>query len=325
MNGPKLYLLKSLRVLAEALEIAAIVGIVVAAVPRLIRLFFPNSPIGIIAPVQRSFDRAAAPLAELLRRAPHEYAGRDLTPYFIAVLLALLAWGLRTASRRLQVEILTLKELETVSIAAEAAAKAGVPAKLAAIAAGAATDRESVLEVYAQAKRILDGQKKDVTFLAVDVVNSSGMKQGEDPALAERDFRHYRKFVEGCIAKHGALKSAWTPDGVMICFASLEDAVLSGQDLIRGLEKFNREVKSLKSDFAVRCGLNSGTVLFDEKVRMEEMSDGTIDLAGHMQKYADPGTIYASRSVVEGRGEALGFRPNGKTVDGCAIYAWPAA
>ncbi|HXT01614.1 MAG TPA: hypothetical protein VN915_13140 [Elusimicrobiota bacterium] len=324
MNGPKLFLLRSLRVLAEALEIAAIVGIVVAAVPHTIRLFFPHSPIGIIAPVQRVFDRAMAPLTEALRRAPHEFRGADLTPYFIAAILALVAWGFRATWRRLQVEILTMKELEKVAVAQEAAAKADVSGKLAALAAGASTNRENVLEVYAQAKRILDEQKKEVTFLAVDVVNSTGMKHGEDPALAERDFRHYRKFVESCIGKHGALKSAWTPDGVMICFSSLEDAVLSGQDLIRGLEKFNREVKAIKADFAVRCGINSGTVLFDDKVRMEEMSDGCIDLAGHMQKYAEPGTIYASRSVVEGRGEALGFRPNGKTVDDCAVYAWPA-
>jgi class 3 adenylate cyclase len=324
MNGPKLFLLKSLRLLAETLEIVAIVGIVVAIVPRLLRLLNPRSGIGIIAPVQRYFDRVEAPLVELLRRAPHEYGGKDLTPYMIAAILALLAWGFRAASRKLRVEILTIKELEAVSIAEEAAGKAGVPAKLAAIAAGAATDRENVLEVYAQAKRILDGQKKNLSFLAVDVVNSSGMKQGEDPVLAERDFRHYRKLVESCIGKHGALKSAWTPDGVMICFSSLEDAVLAGQDLIRGLDDFNREVKAIKSDFAVRCGVNSGIVMFDETVRMEEMSDGCIDLAGHMQKYADPGTIYAQRSVVEGRGEALGFRPNGKTVDGCAVYSWSA-
>jgi len=290
-------------------------------VPHTIRLFYHQSRIGIIAPVQRVFDRAVLPLAELLRGVPH---AAELTPYLLAGILALIAWGLRLASRRIQLEVLTMKELEAVELAREAAAKADVSGKLAALSAGTATNRESVLEVYAQAKRILDEQKKDVTFLAVDVVNSSGMKLGEDPALAERDFRHYRKFVESCIAKHGALKSAWTPDGVMICFSSLEDAVRSGQDLIRGLEKFNREVKSLKADFTVRCGINSGTVLFDDRVRMEEMSDGCIDLAGHMQKYADPGTIFASRAVVEGRGEALGFRPNGKTVDGCAVYAWPS-
>ena len=324
MNEPKLFLLKASRLAVEILDGVAIVAVVVAIGPTIINSFNPRSLVGIIAPVQRWFDAAEKPLVFLLRQAPHEYHGRDVTPWLVAGFMVLVCWACRAISRKLKVEILAMEQLEEVAVAQEAAAKADVAGKLAAMAAQSSTDRESVLEVYAQAKRILDEQKKAVTFLAVDVVNSTGMKQGEDPALAERDFRHYRKLVEACIGNHSALKAAWTPDGVMICFSSLEDAIRAGQDLIRGLERFNREVKSLKADFSVRCGINSGTVLFDEQVRMEEMSDGCIDLAGHMQKYAEPGTIFASRETVEGRGEALGFRPNGKTVDGCAVYAWPA-
>ena len=185
-----------------------------------------------------------------------------------------------------------------------------------------ASQREQLLELYAQTKKTLEEQKKNLSFLAVDVVNSTGMKQGEDPALAERDFRQYRKLVERVIADHKGLKAAWTPDGVMICFASVQNAVQAAQDLIRGLDRFNREIKTIKADFKVRCGINAGRVLFDDSVRMEEMSDRNIDIAGHMQKYADPNTIYIGAHAIEGMRAQLGFAPANKQVDGCEVYEW---
>ncbi|MDE2491616.1 MAG: hypothetical protein KGM24_12285 [Elusimicrobia bacterium] len=183
------------------------------------------------------------------------------------------------------------------------------------------TDREKLLELYAQTKKSLEEQKKNLSFLAVDVVDSTGMKHGEDASLAERDFRQYRKLVERVIAANKGLKAAWTPDGVMICFASVQNAVQAAQDLIRGLEHFNRQVKTIKADFRVRCGINAGRVMFDDSVRMEEMADRNIDIAGHMQKYADANTIYIGAHAIEGV-RMQGFRPAQKKVDGCDVYEW---
>jgi hypothetical protein len=45
-------------------------------------------------------------------------------------------------------------------------------------------------------------------------------------------------------------------------------------------------VKLIKTDFSVRCGVNAGFVYFDETTPLE--ADRVIDVAGHMQKYADP-------------------------------------
>ena len=325
MHAPKLFLLKSLRFLVEAIDALSLFSIVVLTAPPLITYFNPRAIIGVIAPVENFVGRVDAPLADFLRaRVRHEFGGMDATPFLIAAILLLVCWACRAASRQLRVDILTMEELETVAVAEEAARNANVAGRLAAIEAATPSEREQVLEVYAQAKRILEGRKRIVAFLAVDVVNSTGMKQGEDPALAERDFRQYRKLVEAAIERHGALKAAWTPDGVMICFASLEGAVLAGQDLIVGLEAFNRGVKSIKADFKVRCGVNSGNVLYDESTRMEEMSDGSIDLTGHMQKYAEPGTIFAAKSLVENQTQ-WGFHPVDKTVDGCAVSSWSAS
>lgn len=182
--------------------------------------------------------------------------------------------------------------------------------------------RDELLELMAKAKKSLDQQKRSVAFLSIDIINSTGMKQGEDQAIAERDFRQYKRLAEAAIDKNGALKAAWTPDGVMICFSTTDGAVAAAKEIIRNLGHFNKHVKAMRSDFAVRCGVNAGVVLFDEAVPMEEMSDRTIDVAGHMQKYAKANTIYIGKHAIAGLREPGGFSPAGQQVDGYEVYQW---
>ena len=55
---------------------------------------------------------------------------------------------------------------------------------------------------------------------------------------------------------------------------------------------------------------------------MEEMSDRTIDIAGHMQKYADPDSIYISKQSVDTLEGDYGFTPIDKNIDGREVYVW---
>lgn len=185
-----------------------------------------------------------------------------------------------------------------------------------------ASSRDELLELMAQAKRKLEEQKKNLSFLAIDVVNSTGMKIGEDPAIAERDFRQYRKLVEKAISDNKGLKAAWTPDGVMICFPTAEAAVGAAKQVIRELDQFNKGVKAMRADFKVRCGINAGEVLFDDTVPMEEMSDRSIDIAGHMQKYAGENSIFVGKHVIEEMRTQADFQPASREVDGCEVYQW---
>src|SRR4030095_3512961 len=91
----------------------------------------------------------------------------------------------------------------------------------------------------------------------------------------------------------------WTPDGVMACFAHVEDACQSGKDVIKSLKVFNSEVKLSKADFSVRCGVNAGLVYFDDSTPLERISDRVIDVAGHMQKNAEPNTVLVARKILE--------------------------
>ncbi len=183
-------------------------------------------------------------------------------------------------------------------------------------------DRDQLLDEFALIKKKLDKSGRDLAFLSIDVFDSLGLKQGEDRAAIERDFREYKRFVEATLNSHGCVKSAWTPDGVMSAFVSVDAAVRAARGIINGLDNFNENVKSMRRNFAVRCGVSSGFVYFDDRVRLEEISDRVIDIAGHMQKHASPNTVCIAKPTIEPLNERSGFEPSGKMVDGYEVYEW---
>ncbi|MFT4561867.1 MAG: class 3 adenylate cyclase/uncharacterized protein YggT (Ycf19 family) [Gammaproteobacteria bacterium] len=184
------------------------------------------------------------------------------------------------------------------------------------------SSREELLELYANTKKALEAQKQLLAFLSIDVVGSTRMKEHEDAAIATRDFSRYKILVDEIIVRYDYLKASWTPDGVMICFRETTQAIAAGQDVLRSLAQFNREIKAMEADFKVRVGINSGQVLYDDGVPMEEMSDRIIDIAGHMQKYADENSIFINKHAVLDDIFMSGFVPANTEVDGCEVLVW---
>ena len=189
----------------------------------------------------------------------------------------------------------------------------------------AASDRLGMLREYAEAKKILYKEKRRLAFLAVDVVGSTKMKVGEDKLTIEHAFAEYKKFVERIINSHNVWKSTWTPDGMMCAFAELDDAVRSGQDILNGLAWFNDGVHHLRTPFNVRVGVNAGEVVFPADRQMEEISDQIIDIAGHMQKYANPGSLWMVEDLCGELPDASGFSSTGRKVDGFNATEWRSA
>ena len=72
----------------------------------------------------------------------------------------------------------------------------------------------------------------------------------------------------------------------------------------------------MKRDFAVRCGVNAGFVYFDDSVPLEQISDRTIDIAGHMQKHAPPNKILIAKQIIEPVKSKDDFNPTERVVDG---------
>jgi len=183
-------------------------------------------------------------------------------------------------------------------------------------------DRKHLLKDFINLKKRLESMGRELAFLSIDVVDSTGMKEGEDPYTVAYTFNEYRNFVETRINANGCIKSTWTPDGLMACFSKLDDAIKSSQILLKDLVDFNKEVKSIKRDFMIRCGINTGRLFFDDSLPLEQITDRVIDIAGHMQKHADPNTIYIAKQVIKPMDYIKGFVKTSVDIDGLNVYRW---
>lgn len=183
--------------------------------------------------------------------------------------------------------------------------------------------REQLYKEYRKIEKSLkEAAKKRCSFLSVDVVGSTGMKDGETEIAITATFRAYEELLKRTFKATRAWKESWTPDGVMICFLNREDAVEAAKTILQKLVVFNAKENTLKTRFDVRCGINEGEVVVFEDSDVQKLVEHVIDVAGHMQKYAKPGTLLLSSELHELLEDPSGFKPGEKEVDGYKTYEW---
>ncbi|MDE2481691.1 MAG: hypothetical protein KGN02_05840 [bacterium] len=183
--------------------------------------------------------------------------------------------------------------------------------------------RAALLKRYREIEDSLkSSERKLCTFLSIDVVGSTKMKVGERETAIAATFQAYEEMVKSAFADYGMWKATWTPDGVMAAFLDRELALRTAQHVLTSLDAFNRHENHLRTPFKVRCGLNEGEVVIYEDSALEKVSDHSIDIAGHMQKYADEDTLLVSDVLYNKLGNPPGFVSTGREVDGFQTYAW---
>lgn len=264
------------------------------------------------------------PMTWIKNNLPTDFGGRDVSPWMLygtCYLLSVFIGGAATKAG----DSLTRFKKKRRSLQSEAQENVNTLLRKAEALKAGKLDRSQLLEVYADVKKSLDAHKKNLAFLSVDIVDSTGMKIGEDVSAAERDFKKYKEMLQSVFEENGAQKSTWTPDGVMICFGSALEAIKAAQAAIISLGLFNKNVKTIKRDFRVRAGINSGEIFCDDATPMEEMTDRVIDIAGHMQKHGVVDGIAISKHAVEPHLGQFKFKDAGRQVDGCPVFEWTQA
>lgn len=182
--------------------------------------------------------------------------------------------------------------------------------------------RLALLRKYNESKKVLFQEKKPLAFMSIDVVGSTQMKRGEDKLTVEHAFVEFKKFVERILNSNNCWKSAWTPDGVMCAFRGAPEAVTAGQEVLSGLGWFNSGVHNLRTPFAVRAGVHYGEVVFPDDKDMVEVSDFTIDVAGHLQKHGAQNTLWVSKEAVDMLSDTSGFKMLEQQVDSHGVFEW---
>ncbi|KTC93047.1 MULTISPECIES: adenylate/guanylate cyclase domain-containing protein [Legionella] len=260
---------------------------------------------------------------------PYRYNGTDYSEIILLFLMLILAHICAVIRSKLQGMVRRIREKETYfkwrnqvrGVVSKDKMKE-LDSKFEALATSKPSDRKKILREFAILKTKLDSMGQQLAFLAIDVVDSTGMKRDEDKYLAAYDFDRYNQLVSESLKENGVLKLAMTPDGIMSCFRTVDDAVKAAINLLDKLKLFNADEKKIKREFQIRCGINAGFVYFDDEMPLEQISDRVIDIAGHMQKYAKPNSINIAASAIEPLKNRGGFNETNDVIDEQKVFEW---
>ncbi|MDD2891302.1 MAG: adenylate/guanylate cyclase domain-containing protein [bacterium] len=148
---------------------------------------------------------------------------------------------------------------------------------------------QNVLSEHIQKKFI-----HEVTAMDIDIVESTALKQNELHENIIFSFTEFWKFADIIIQNnHGRLLSR-AGDEAMYLFEDVNKSVSGAQQLLDGLDKFNKTTNLLKLPFNVRLGLNTGKIVEDQQKGGNVVFSKITDIAGHLQKMALPGEILIS-------------------------------
>ena len=136
------------------------------------------------------------------------------------------------------------------------------------------------------------------SFLDVDVVSSRAMK-GRDERAEHIivSFDRFRRYVGGISAEWDGQVLNCNGDELMCFFESAPNAVLAGSAILERLADFNRDLNLLGKDFRFRIGVHTGASLVDLNAGVAYSE--VLDMAGHIQKMAEPNTLLISQSTID--------------------------
>ncbi|MEX0922278.1 MAG: alpha/beta fold hydrolase [Rhodovibrionaceae bacterium] len=152
-------------------------------------------------------------------------------------------------------------------------------------------------------------ERRLAAILAADMAGYSRlMEQDEDGVLA-RQKHHRRSLIDPAVAERGGRIVKSTGDGLLVEFASAQDAVRCATEIQSQMAVEERDSPSDRR-IAYRIGINLGDVVFEEG---DIFGDG-VNIAARLEGIAEPGGICISGGVHETVAEHVrqGFRDMGR-------------
>ena len=160
-----------------------------------------------------------------------------------------------------------------------------------------AEERHQLLTQLLEIQNKLNQDEKQVTFISVDVVGSTRIKTENEHVAVEYTFNEFHKFIEQIVIKNGGKIHSTAGDGVTCVFDDAPSAVVAGKAMQAGLFEFNGYKNQLKSPITMRAAVHTGNVLAPGKETTAVNFAHVIDVAAHLQKVAEPGTLAVSQAT----------------------------
>jgi class 3 adenylate cyclase len=162
-------------------------------------------------------------------------------------------------------------------------------------------DRQELLAQLHQLREKLHSGEQSMTFLSVDIVGSTKLKQNADPLAVEFTFNEYHQFVERAARKYGGRVHSTAGDGAICAFDHPQQAYGAARNLQSGLIELNTLRNKLGVPISIRCGVHSGTVVAPDASDVTSLNFAeVIDIAAHLQKVTPPGGIAVSEAAASG-------------------------
>lgn len=162
-------------------------------------------------------------------------------------------------------------------------------------------ERQELLHQLHELREKLHSGEQSMTFLSVDIVGSTRMKQNADPLAVEFTFNEYHQFVERIARKYGGQVHSTAGDGVTCAFDHPQQAFGAARNLQSGLIELNTFRNKIGVPLTLRCGIHSGTVLTPDASDVTSLNFAqVIDIAAHLQKITPPGGIAVSEAAANG-------------------------
>lgn len=155
--------------------------------------------------------------------------------------------------------------------------------------------RKELLKQLIELQEELRVGERTLTFLAVDVVDSTGIKAESEPLAVEYTFGEYARYAQAVADRYdGRLHSA-AGDGLIFAFENPHDAFLAAKRIQLGMIEFNAHLNRTARPFLLRCGIHTGRVVTPIGNDPSSVNySHVIDVASHLEKAAPMGGIAVS-------------------------------
>lgn len=187
-----------------------------------------------------------------------------------------------------------------------------------------AAPQNVVNKILASRERV-EGERKLVTALFTDIVNSTALAEQLDPEDWREIVTGAHQCVSGAVYRYEGTIAQLLGDGVLAFFGAplaheddAERAIRAALHTLEAIQSYADEVrrKYRLPDFRIRIGLNTGLVVvgnIGSDLHMEYLAIGdTVNLASRMQSAAEPNTILVSENTYKLAASLFHFEDRGE-------------
>jgi class 3 adenylate cyclase len=158
-----------------------------------------------------------------------------------------------------------------------------------------AAERQLMLEQLVSLQEKLRSGEQSFTFVSVDIVGSTRMKERSDPLSVEFTFNEYHQFVERIVKRYGGRIHSTAGDGVTAAFEHPQSGFGASRTIQAGVIELNTHRNKIGVPIVLRVGVHTGTVVAPDATDITKLNFAhVIDIAAHMQKCCPPGGVAVS-------------------------------